>query len=101
MRRRLFFFGAELKAKAQTDPNALDWAMSGIERIAGDAARIASARSIGDVMRDTLADLERRQQAHQQGANAWEYLPACPIWTVLRAVGGRSAGYPCRTSSDG
>lgn len=67
MRRRLFFFGEELKAKAQTDPNALDWAMSGIERIAGDAARIASARSIGDVMRDTLADLERRQQAHQRG----------------------------------
>lgn len=67
MRRRLFFFGEELKAKAQTDPDALNWAMSGIERIAGDVARIASARSIGDVMRDTLADLERRQQAHQRG----------------------------------
>lgn len=67
MRRRLFFFGAELKAKAQTDPNALDWAMSGIERITGDVARIASARSIGDVMQDTLTDLERRQQAHQRG----------------------------------
>ena len=67
MRRRLFFFGEELKAKAQTDPDAVNWAMSGIERITGDVARIASARSIGDVMRDTLADLERRQQAHQRG----------------------------------
>lgn len=67
MRRRLFFFGEELKAKAQTDPDALNWAMSGIERIAGDVARIASARSIGDVMQDTLTALERRQQAHQRG----------------------------------
>lgn len=67
MRRRLILWAEELKAKAQTDPNALDWAMSGIERIAGDVARIASARSIGDVMQDTLADLERRQQAHQRG----------------------------------
>ncbi len=67
MRRRLILWAEELKAKAQTAPDALNWAMSGIERIAGDVARIASARSIGDVMRDTLADLERRQQAHQRG----------------------------------
>ena len=67
MRRRLILWAEELKAKAQTDPDALNWAMSGIERIAGDVARIASARSIGDVMQDTLTDLERRQQAHQRG----------------------------------
>lgn len=67
MRRRLILWAEELKAKAQTAPDALNWAMSGIERIAGDVARIASARSIDDVMRDTLADLERRQQAHQRG----------------------------------
>ena len=67
MRRRLILWAEELKAKAQTDPDAVNWAMSGIERITGDVARIASARSIGDVMRDTLADLERRQQAHQRG----------------------------------
>ena len=67
MRRRLILWAEELKAKAQTDPDALNWAMSGIERIAGDVARIASARSIGDVMQDTLTALERRQQAHQRG----------------------------------
>lgn len=67
MRRRLILWAAELMTRAHTDPNALEWAMSGLDRIAGDVARIASARSIGDVMRDTLADLERRQQAHQRG----------------------------------
>jgi len=67
MRRRLILWAEELKAKAQTDPDAVNWAMSGIERITGDVARIASARSIGDVMQDTLTDLERRQQAHQRG----------------------------------
>lgn len=67
MRRRLILWAEELKAKAQTDPDAVNWAMSGIERIAGDVARIASARSIGDVMQDTLTALERRQQAHQRG----------------------------------
>ena len=67
MRRRLILWAEELKAKAQTDPDAVNWAMSDIERITGDVARIASARSIGDVMQDTLTDLERRQQAHQRG----------------------------------
>ena len=55
MRRRLILWAEELKAKAQTDPDAVNWAMSGIERITGD------------VMQDTLTDLERRQQAHQRG----------------------------------
>ena len=41
--------------------------ISSLERITGDVARIASARSIGDVMQDTLTALERRQQAHQRG----------------------------------
>lgn len=67
MRRRLIIFSTELAAKAQNDSDALEWAMSGIERIAGDVARIASARSIGDVMRDTLSALERRQQASRRG----------------------------------
>lgn len=67
MRRRLIIFSTELAAKAQNDSDALEWAMSGIERIAGDVARIASARSIGDVMRDTLSALERRQQAGRRG----------------------------------
>lgn len=67
IQRRLILWATELIAKAQTDPNALEWAISSLDRITGDVARIASARSIGDVMRDTLADLERRQQAHQRG----------------------------------
>lgn len=101
MRRRLILWAEELKAKAQTDPDAVNWAMSGIERITGDVARIASARSIGDVMRDTLADLERRQQAHQRGECVGISTRFALYGSYYGRLAGRSAGYPCRTSGDG
>lgn len=54
-------------ATIQEGPEGVMRVISSLERITGDVARIASARSIGDVMQDTLTALERRQQAHQRG----------------------------------
>ena len=65
--RMLIVYAAELTAKAQSDNNALDWALSELDVIAGKAVCVDAARHIVDVLQETLQDLERRQKAHQQG----------------------------------
>lgn len=68
MRRRLMLFAAELAARAQEGPEAAEWAARQLDEITGAALCVDTARPIGDVLAETLHDLERRQQAHQQGA---------------------------------
>lgn len=67
IQRRGIFTLMEGIATIQEGPEGVMRVISSLERITGDVARIASARSIGDVMQDTLTALERRQQAHQRG----------------------------------
>jgi len=68
LRRRLILFGAELEAKAQADAdNAVEWAISQLDGITGDACRLDTARPVREVIDETLQELERRQQAHQSG----------------------------------
>lgn len=66
-RRRLILFAAELAARAQEGPEAAEWAAKTLDQITGAALCVDTARPIGDVLAETLQDLERRQQAHQQG----------------------------------
>ncbi|WP_300904695.1 replicative DNA helicase [uncultured Alistipes sp.] len=68
MRRRLILFSAELAAKAQAGPDAAEWAAKQLDEITGAALYVDTARPIGEVLSETLRDLERRQQAHEQGA---------------------------------
>lgn len=67
MQRRLIFFSAELAAKAQAGPDAAEWAAKQLDEITGAALCVDTARPIGDVLAATLQDLERCQQARQQG----------------------------------
>ena len=67
IQRRGIFTLMEGIATIQEGPEGVMRVISSLERITGDVARIASARSIGDVVQDTLTALERRQQAHQRG----------------------------------
>ena len=67
-RRRLCLFGYELAARAVSDPDGvMDWATSEIAVIADRAVRSDDITPLADVMRATLVDLERRQQARQAG----------------------------------
>lgn len=67
MRRRLILFSAELAAKAQAGSEAAEWAAKQLDEITGAALCVDTARPIGDVLAETLQDLERRQQARQAG----------------------------------
>lgn len=67
MRRRLILFSAELAAKAQAGPEAAEWAARQLDEITGATLCVDTARPIGDVLIETLQDLERRQQVRQQG----------------------------------
>lgn len=67
MRRRLVLFSSELSARAQNEPDAAEWAAQQLDEITGAALCVDMARPIGDVLAETLQDLERRQQAHQRG----------------------------------
>ncbi len=66
-RRMLIAYAAELTAKAQAGNDATEWALSELDAITGKAVCVDAARHIGDVMQETLQDLERRQQAYQRG----------------------------------
>lgn len=67
-RRRLCLFGYELAARAVSDPDGVvDWATSEITAIADRAVRSNDITPLSDVVRATLDDLERRQQARQAG----------------------------------
>lgn len=67
-RRRLCLFGYELAARAVSDPNGvMDWATSEITAIADRVVRSDDISPLSDVVRATLVDLERRQQARQAG----------------------------------
>lgn len=67
-RRRLCIFGYELAARAVSDPDGVvDWATSNITAIADRVSRPDDIASLSDVVRATLDDLERRQQARQAG----------------------------------
>ena len=67
-RRRLCLFGYELAARAVSDPDyVVDWATSNITAIADRVSRPDDIASLSDVVRATLDDLERRQQARQAG----------------------------------
>ena len=67
-RRRLCLFGYELAARAVSDPDGVvDWATSEITAIADRAVRSNDITPLWDVVRATLDDLERRQQARQAG----------------------------------
>lgn len=67
-RRRLCLFGHELAVRAASDPSAvLDWATTEITAIADRAVRSDDITPLSDVVRATLDDLERRQQARQAG----------------------------------
>lgn len=67
-RRRLCIFGYELAARAVSDPDGVvDWATSEITAIADRVVRSDAITPLSDVVRATLDDLERRQQARQAG----------------------------------
>lgn len=67
-RRRLCLFGYELAARAVSDPDGVvDWATSEISAIADRVSRPDDIAPLSDVVRATLDDLERRQQARQAG----------------------------------
>lgn len=66
--RRLCLFGHELAARAVSDPDGvIDWATSEITAIADRAIRADNIAPLSEVVRATLDDLERRQQARQTG----------------------------------
>ena len=68
IRRRLYIFGYELAARAVSDPDGVvDWATTEITAIADRAVRSDDITPLSDVVRATLDDLERRQQARQEG----------------------------------
>lgn len=67
-RRKLVLFSSELTARAQQGSDAAEWAAKQLDEITGAALCVDTARPIGDVLAETLQDLERRQQARQQGA---------------------------------
>lgn len=68
IRRRLCLFGHELAARAVSDPDGvIDWATSEITAIADRAIRADDIAPLSEVVRATLDDLERRQQARQVG----------------------------------
>lgn len=67
-RRRLCLFGYELTACAVSDPDGVvDWATSEITSIADRAVCSDDITPLADVVRTTLDDLERRQQARRAG----------------------------------
>ncbi|WP_418426724.1 replicative DNA helicase [Alistipes sp.] len=67
-RRRICLFGYELAARAVSDPyGVVDWATSEITAIADRTVRSDDITPLSDVVRTTLVDLERRQQARQAG----------------------------------
>lgn len=67
-RRRLCIFGYELAARAVSDPDGVvDWATSEITAIADRVVHSDNVAPLSDVIRATLDDLERRQQARQAG----------------------------------
>lgn len=67
-RRRLCLFGYELAARAVSDPDGvMDWATLEIAAIADRTVRSDDITPLSDVVRATLDDLERRQQARQAG----------------------------------
>lgn len=67
-RRRMCLFGYELAARAVSDPyGVVDWATTEITAIADRAVRPGDITPLSDVVRATLDDLERRQQARQTG----------------------------------
>ena len=67
-RRRLCLFGHELAARAVSDPDGVvDWATTEVTAIADRAVRSDDIVPLADVVRATLDDLERRQQARAAG----------------------------------
>lgn len=66
-RRKLVLFSSELTARAQQGSEAAEWAAKQLDEITGAALCVDTARPIGNVLAETLQDLERRQQARQQG----------------------------------
>ena len=67
-RRRMCLFGYELAVRAVSDPDGVvDWATTEITAIADRAVRSDDITPLSDVVRATLDDLERRQQARQAG----------------------------------
>lgn len=68
IRRRLCLFGHELAARAVSDPSGvLDWATTEITAIAAATVHADDITPLSEVVRATLDDLERRQQARQTG----------------------------------
>ena len=67
-RRRICLFGYELAARTVSDPyGVVDWAMTELSAIADRTVRSDDITPLSDVVRATLDDLERRQQARQAG----------------------------------
>ena len=67
-RRRMCLFGYELAARAVSDPDGVvDWATSEITAIADRVSRPDDITPLSEVVRATIDDLERRQQARQAG----------------------------------
>ena len=91
-RRRLCIFGYELAARAVSDPDGVvDWATSNITAIADRVSRPDDIASLSDVVRATLDDLERRQQARQAGEcigipTGLQRLRLCQIHVIPRGM---------------
>lgn len=66
-RRKLVLFSVELTSRAQQGADAAEWAAKALDEITGAALCVDAARPIGDVLDETLENLERRQQARQRG----------------------------------
>ena len=68
IRRRMCLFGYELAVRAVSDPDGvIDWATSEITAIAAATVHADDITPLSEVVRATLDDLERRQQARQTG----------------------------------
>ncbi len=89
VRRDMVTFGAELAARARQGDEVAEWAAARLDEIAGVAARCAAMRPIGDVIGETLRELERRQQAQRRGECVG--IPS-GLHTLDRITGGWQGG---------
>ena len=70
MRRRMIMFTLDLMARAQSDADSCDigeWARQQLDNISDDTLHTDAAHRMADVVDASLQELERRQQAMQNG----------------------------------
>ncbi len=89
MRRKLNSLGSELSAKADTSDDVgevIQWAQQAIDDTMGVVTTRHSPRHVGDVLRETLSDIEARAIAHNRGEPTG-------ILTGLKALDEATGGF--------